>query len=215
MTELLGPKRIVMISVSIMTVAAALFTGVQADWTATREIVLIMLFGFGFGLGMPALTDSIMASVPVEDAGVGSAVNDVARELGSALGIAVLGSFIAGVYRGNVDRELEGTIDEGVVEVAQEGLGVLAGQAQAGAIAPEVAETAFAGASTAFIDAMNSGFWLSAAVLASGVAVAAALLPNRARVAQVERTNDGAEPDVTHDPVAVEAELVPIPVAGD
>ena len=144
-----------MISVSIMAVAAALFTGVQADWTATREIVLIMLFGFGFGLGMPALTDAIMASVPVEDAGVGSAVNDVSRELGSALGIAVLGSFIAGVYRGNVDTELDGVVDEGVVEVAKEGIGVLAGRTDAGLVAPEAAQTAFAGASRAFIDAMT------------------------------------------------------------
>ncbi|MGI9645278.1 MAG: MFS transporter, partial [Ilumatobacteraceae bacterium] len=205
LTELLGPKRIVMVSVSIMAVAAALFTGVQADWTAAREIVLIMLFGFGFGLGMPALTDSIMAAVPIEDAGVGSAVNDVSRELGSALGIAVLGSFISGVYRGNVDRELDGTVDEGVIEVAQEGLGVLAGQAQAGAIAPEVADTAFAGASVAFVDAMNSGFWVSAAVLATGVVVAAVLLPNKARTTQVERSDDGVAAPVD------ERELVPEP----
>ncbi len=224
LTARLGPKRIVMISVSIMAVAAALFTGVQADWTATREILLIMLFGFGFGLGMPALTDSIMASVPVEDAGIGSAVNDVARELGSALGIAVLGSFIAGLYRRNVSDELDGVVDEGVIETAQEGLGVLAGQA--GALQPEVAQTAFAGASQAFIDAMNSGFWLSAAVLATGVVVAAAMLPNVARVAQVER-GDGELDRDGHDGVpvdgapadgirsGVEPVAVPIPVAGD
>jgi EmrB/QacA subfamily drug resistance transporter len=186
-TAKIGPKRTVMISVSLMAIAAALFTGIEADWTAGIEIGLIMLFGFGFGLGLPALTDSIMAAVPVEDAGVGSAVNDVSRELGSALGIAALGSFISGIYRGNVDEVLGGQVDDGVVEVAKEGLGVLASQSQT--LAPDVAQTAFTGASEAFIDAMNSGFWLSAAVLATGVVVAAILIPNTARTDQVERSD--------------------------
>lgn len=73
----LGPRRLVVISVSIMALATALFTGVGAGCSATTEIALIALFGLGFGLGMPALTDAAMASVPVEDAGVGLAVNDV------------------------------------------------------------------------------------------------------------------------------------------
>jgi hypothetical protein len=55
---------------------------------------------------MPSLTDMVMASVPVEDAGVGSAVNDVSRELGSALGVAILGSFISSIHRSNVEDEL-------------------------------------------------------------------------------------------------------------
>ena len=206
LTAKIGPKRIVMAAVAIMALAAALFTGIQSDWTAIQEIGLIMLFGFGFGLGMPALTDSIMAAVPVEDAGVGSAVNDVSRELGSALGIAVLGSFISGVYRSNVDSALSGQVDDGVIEIAQEGLGVLAGQSSS--FSPEAAQTAFAGASGAFIDAMNSGFWLAAAVLAGGVVVAAAMLPNTARIAQVKRSenDDVTDPDVD---VEAEGQLVP------
>lgn len=191
LTGRLGPRRTVMISVTIMAVAAVLFAGVQADWSAAREIALITMFGFGFGLGMPALTDAIMAAVPVEDAGVGSAVNDVSRELGSALGVAVLGSFIAGVYRGNVEETLGGRVDADVVAAAKEGLGVLAGQD----LAPGVARTAVAGASEAFIDAMNSGFWLSAGVLVTGVAVAAFMLPNRARVVQAARDEAGERAD--------------------
>jgi len=213
LTAKIGPRRIVMVSVAIMALAAALFTGIQSDWSALQEIGLIMLFGFGFGLGMPALTDSIMASVPVEDAGVGSAVNDVSRELGSALGIAVLGSFISGMYRDNVDEALSGQVDEGVIEMAQEGLGVLAGQSSA--LAPDVAQTAFAGASNAFIDAMNAGFWLSASVLASGVAVAALMLPNKARATQVERAADpGNNPSLK---TGFDEQLQPalVPVVGD
>jgi DHA2 family multidrug resistance protein-like MFS transporter len=181
----IGPKRIVMLSVAIMASAVVVLTGVSSDWTASTEILTIMLFGFGFGLGMPALTDMVMASVPVEDAGVGSAVNDVARELGSALGVAVVGTFISSIYRSNVDDRLGGQVPDDVVESAKDGIGVVA------AIAPslpgEVASFATEGANAAFVDAMNSGFWLSAAILASAIGIAAWLLPNEARTEQVER----------------------------
>ena len=183
---MIGPKRTVMLAVAIMTSAAVILTGISADWTATTEISIIMLFGFGFGLGMPSLTDMVMASVPIEDAGVGSAVNDVARELGSALGVAVVGTFISSIYRSNVENELAGQVPLEVLESAKEGIGVVA--ATVPALPGDIAATTFDGASTAFIDAMNTGFWLSAAILASGVALAAWLLPNQARTEQVTRT---------------------------
>lgn len=187
----IGPRRIVMLAMSIMTAAVVILTTVSADWSAGIEIGTIMVFGFGFGLGMPALTDNVMASVPVEDAGVGSAVNDVARELGSALGVAILGTLISGIYRSNVEDELTGQVPDDVIESATEGIGVVAGTLPS--LPADVAATTFEGASTAFIDAMNSGFWFSAAVLGSAVGLAAWLLPNTARTEQVERAN--TDPD--------------------
>jgi EmrB/QacA subfamily drug resistance transporter len=181
----IGPRRIVMLAMSIMTAAAVILTTVSADWSAGIEIGTIMLFGFGFGLGMPSLTDNVMASVPIEDAGVGSAVNDVARELGSALGVAVLGTFISSIYRTNVDERLAGQVPDDVVEAATEGIGVVAGTLPS--LPADVAATTFQGASTAFIDAMNTGFWFSAAILGSAVGLAAWLLPNAARTEQVLR----------------------------
>lgn len=191
LTERLGPKRIVTASVGVMAVAAALLTGINADWSAVTEISVILLFGFGFGLGAPILTDSVMVSVPIEDAGVGSAVNDVSRELGSALGVAIIGSVISGFYRGNVADQLEGRVDESLMETAQDGLGVLAATAQN--LPEDVAQTVMAGSAEAFIDAMNSGFWISTAVLLAGATAAAWLLPNKARVQQVERESTTTE----------------------
>jgi EmrB/QacA subfamily drug resistance transporter len=187
LAELIGPKRIVMFSVAIMTTAVVILTGISADWTSTTEILIIMLFGFGFGLGMPSLTDMVMASVPVEDAGVGSAVNDVARELGSALGVAVIGTFISGLYRSNVDEQLAGRVPAEVLETASEGIGAVA--AVTPTLPDDIAIVTFDGTSTAFVDAMNSGFWLSAAILAGAVGIAAWLLPNQARTLQVERVS--------------------------
>ena len=201
LAERIGLRNTVVVALSIMAASMALFTQVNAGWSAGQEIAVIMILGFGFGLGMPSLTDSIMAAVPVEDAGVGSAVNDVSRELGSALGIAVLGSFINGIYRGNVADRLEGEVPEEAVDLAREGIGVVA--AAAPTLSPEVAQTTFAGASQAFVDAMNSGFWLSAAVMGAGAVVAAGLLPRTARTEQVER--EPAVDDAAVDELALTA----------
>jgi DHA2 family multidrug resistance protein-like MFS transporter len=161
------------------------FTQVDPAWSSTTEIAIIMMLGFGFGLAMPTLTDTIMAAVPVEDAGVGSAVTDVSRELGSALGVAVLGSIINGIYRSNVDDALAGEVDEATVEIAQEGIGVLAGHLPT--LPTDTGAVAFGAASDAFVDAMNGGFWFSAGVVGLAVVVAATMLPNRARTEQVAR----------------------------
>ncbi len=52
----------------------------------------------GMGLTMAPATESIMGSLPPAQARVGSAVNDTTRELGAALGVAVLGSLLASGY---------------------------------------------------------------------------------------------------------------------
>ena len=101
---------------------------------------------------------------------------------------SVLGSFISSIYRGNVDDQLAGEVPEPVLEAAKEGIGVVA--ATVPQLPADVGATAFQGASTAFVDAMNSGFWLSAAVLAAGAVVAAWLLPDEVRAHQAVRDTD-------------------------
>jgi hypothetical protein len=129
-----------------------------------------------------------MAAVPVEDAGVGSAVNDVSRELGSALGVAILGSVINAIYRSNVEEGLAGVVPDETVELAQEGIGVVA--ASLPSLPAEIGGPTFATASESFIEAMSTGFWLSAAIMGSAVVVAGFLLPNSTRTIQVERNID-------------------------
>ncbi len=61
--------------------------------------VALLVIGTGSGLAMAPTTAMIMAAVPRNRAGMGSAVNDTAREVGGAAGIAVLGSILATRYR--------------------------------------------------------------------------------------------------------------------
>ena len=62
-------------------------------------LIGIVFVTAGVGCAMPSSTTSIMTSLPMNKAGVGSAVNDTTREVGGALGIAVVGSVLASVYR--------------------------------------------------------------------------------------------------------------------
>jgi len=117
----IGPRKLVSVGVTIMAIGTALFTGVTGATEASTLITFIMIFGFGFGLAAQPLTDTVMAAVPVEDAGIGSAVNDVSRELGSAMGVAILGSIVSALYRSNVSTALDGQVPGDVVDAAREG----------------------------------------------------------------------------------------------
>lgn len=59
--------------------------------------------GLGMGLAMTPATTTITDALPREKQGIGSAMNDLARELGGALGIAALGSILQSVYRSHLD----------------------------------------------------------------------------------------------------------------
>ena len=142
-----------------------------------------------------------MAAVPVEDAGIGSAVNDVSRELGSALGVAILGSIVSGLYRGNVEDELAGQVPDEVIDIAGEGLGVIGVASQQ--LPADIASTALGGAHQAFIDAMTVGFWFSVGFLLLGAVIAAVLLPDRSREHQVVRVDlDDENQEATDVPLA-------------
>ena len=88
--------------------AAGLFVLGFASPTMPIAMILLgfSLVGLGNGQTTAPSTTLIMGSVPRAKAGVGSAVNDLSREMGGALGIAVLGSVMASLYRGDIVHRL-------------------------------------------------------------------------------------------------------------
>ena len=191
-----GPRRLVSTAMVIMGTGVALFTTVDSGTSTIRMIGTLMVVGFGFGLASQPLTDTVMAAVPVEDAGVGSAVNDVSRELGSALGVAIIGSIVSHLYRSNVHENLTGQVPARVVDIASEGIGVV--HVAAKSIDPAAAAKVIGGANTAFIDAMTTGFWVSVGFIALGLATSLLLLPKQARLTQVVRADEFGERDAGH-----------------
>jgi EmrB/QacA subfamily drug resistance transporter len=63
----------------------------------------LAVLGTGMSITAAPATGQIMSAVPLSKAGVGSAVNDTTRELGGALGIAILGSIVNSAYRAGVN----------------------------------------------------------------------------------------------------------------
>jgi EmrB/QacA subfamily drug resistance transporter len=101
-----GPRRVVGTGLLVSATGLAL-VGFTASATTPVWIILLgfSLVGLGNGQTTAPSTTLIMSSVPRAKSGVGSAVNDLSRELGGALGIAVLGSVMNSLYRSRiVDR---------------------------------------------------------------------------------------------------------------
>jgi hypothetical protein len=82
----------------------------------------LLVIGTGSGLAMAPTTSMIMAAVPMNRAGMGSAVNDTAREVGGAAGIAVLGSILATRYRAGMGDVLD-RLPGPVAEMVHRGVG--------------------------------------------------------------------------------------------
>lgn len=114
-------------------------------------LVSMLVMGVGGGLAGPAAYAAIMSAIPLQHAGVGSAMNDTIQQVGMAISIAVLGSVLAGVFTSNMPPD--------VPDAARESIGAAF---QLGYIEP---------AKDAFTAAMSAGAWISA-----GFSVAAALL---------------------------------------
>jgi hypothetical protein len=66
-------------------------------------VLALCIVSLGIGLVMSPATNSIMGSVPVEQSGIGSAMNNTTRQIGGALGVAVLGTILNSTYISNIN----------------------------------------------------------------------------------------------------------------
>jgi EmrB/QacA subfamily drug resistance transporter len=91
-----------LIVVAISMVGYGVVTETTPQW-----IIEVIMFGMGAGMGvtMAPATTAIMSAVPREKAGAGAAVNNTVRQVAGALGVAVLGSILAVVYRGQLGSD--------------------------------------------------------------------------------------------------------------
>jgi DHA2 family multidrug resistance protein-like MFS transporter len=160
-------------------IAGALATLAALDAAAPYPLVASALVAIGAGAGVAATAGSaaIMGAAPAERAGGAAAVQETAFELGGALGVAVLGSVMAAVYRGELGAlpglpgEAAAAAREGVVGAA-EAAGVLGGGA---------GEALLAVARAAFVDGFTVTALVGAAVMAAVAIAAVAWMPGRAR----------------------------------
>ena len=94
----------------------------------------------GMALTMSPMTNQLMAAVPRDRAGMGSATNDTTRELGGALGVAVLGSLLAGQYASGVAGAVGGLPPQ-AQEVAEASIGGVIGLVENGIVTGAAAQS--------------------------------------------------------------------------
>jgi EmrB/QacA subfamily drug resistance transporter len=141
--------------------------------------VAVAIMGAGMGLVMAPASTTIMATVPGHQAGAGSAINDTIREVGGALGIAVIGSISAAAYTARLGTTLAAAhVPAQVQHVATGSIAAadIVSSKVGGSAGVQVADAAH----HAFVTAMSLGLRVAAAVaLASAVAAVFALPRHR------------------------------------
>ncbi len=98
LTKRHGAHRVVAVGMLSLGTGLLLLSRLSTGTPYWYIILCFMPFAAGMALAMSPMTASIMSAVPARRAGMGSAMNDATRELGAALGVAVLGSIAASRY---------------------------------------------------------------------------------------------------------------------
>jgi EmrB/QacA subfamily drug resistance transporter len=129
-------------------------------------LVAQLILGVGIGLAMTPATNAIVSSLPAAKQGVASAVNDTTREIGTALGIALMGSMFTTGYRHAIDGHLAG-LPAGVAGQAREAPGLALAAAQH---LGRGGDALAAAAGHAFTSGMRLAMVIGAALLMSAAA---------------------------------------------
>jgi EmrB/QacA subfamily drug resistance transporter len=139
----------------------------------------MVLGGSSVGLVSAPATEAIMGVVPKAKAGVGSAVNDATRLLGSALGVAVIGSVYASLYQTRLAERLPGDLAPRLARTAHDSVGGALALADRTSLNghPALGNAVHAAASNAFFHGFSAGCLVAAGVAAVGAIVSLVLLP--------------------------------------
>ncbi|MER6720831.1 MFS transporter [Streptomyces halstedii] len=188
-----GARAVCAVGMLLVAGGLAAFALFDAETPVWVMCVVFFVQGVGMAHVMPPVTVAVMQALPRERAGSGSAINNTFRQVGGALGVAVLGSVLSTVYRGDIEKHLDGVpaAARGVAgESIEATLGVAAKLGPAG-------EPLVAAANDAFIGAMHVTAAGSAAVALIGAVVVGLFLPGRTGApAQEPRSQEprGQEP---------------------
>jgi EmrB/QacA subfamily drug resistance transporter len=174
------------VALGIGTAALALLfmsTFYRADTPYILIAVGQIILSTGMSLAMAPATTSIMSAIPANKSGVGSAMNDTTRELGTALGIAVLGAFMNGAYIRGVE-----VLKTSIPQLPAEAMNAISSSIQAAhavAADPRVPQTIgdliVKTANESFVSGMSQAMLVGAIIMAISAAFVLVVLPSRIR----------------------------------
>jgi EmrB/QacA subfamily drug resistance transporter len=172
-----GTKRVVVTGMLLFASGLVVASTATVSSGYPRVMVAMILMGTGMGLSVAPATESIMGALPLHQAGVGSAVNDTSREVGGALGVAIVGSMLSSLYSANLNDKLPATVPAPVRDAADQSVGAaLQVSAQLGRVGAPLADAA----RESFVYAMSRASLVTAAVAIVGAVLAWRFLPARA-----------------------------------
>ncbi|MGN9906599.1 DHA2 family efflux MFS transporter permease subunit [Phytohabitans sp. LJ34] len=164
--ERAGAKAVVAAGLAVMAVALAAGATTSADTGYGYVAAWVSVAGLGLGFAMPPAMNAALGALEADRSGVGSGLIQAMRQVGSAIGVAVLGTVLNAAYRDGLPAGTEDAVRKsaaGGVEVASR-LG-----------SPTLLESV----RTAFVHGMDATLALSAALAAAGAVLALVFLPAR------------------------------------
>ena len=176
-----GTKRVVALGLVNMSIGLVVVGSIDADAAYFGPVIISMLFlANGLALVTSPSTDAVMGEVPRDKAGVGSAVNDISREVGGTLGVAIIGSIFASLYGPRLGELIAGFgMPEEAVALAQESAGAGFAVAQM-APTPEAIGALKQAVSDSFMYGFQASCYVAAGVAVAGSLFALRYLPSRA-----------------------------------
>ncbi len=178
----IGTKYVVSLGILLAAAGFFYFADIAAVDTSYAKIVIAMcITSVGMGLTMSPATNSIMGSIPVAQAGVGSALNSTNRQIGAALGVAVLGTLLNSSYLANINAV------NWPVQLPDQILAAIRSSIQGAHIAagsipdPQLAKMIVDQSSQAFTSGTITALIVSAAIMVAASIVTLVILPNKVR----------------------------------
>jgi EmrB/QacA subfamily drug resistance transporter len=135
----------------------------------------LLLFGLGLGAAFVPATDAVMAAVPGENAGLGSAINDSGRQVGAALGIGILGALANAGYRSGIGGAVS-SLSPDLAAAAKRSVG--AALEIAARVGGPAGASLRGAASAAFMDGFGLAMLAGAVLLAAGAVAVLRWLPS-------------------------------------
>lgn len=201
-----GAHRVVSTGMTLVAVGLLMFRGLDTNTPYLYVFCCIVPLTTGIAMAMSPMTASIMSAVPARRAGSGSAMNDATRELGAALGVAVLGSLAASRYSHSINRTIA-TIPIGSRSAVRSSLPSALEQAKT--LAQSEASAVTAAAQHAFVDGIHFAVTAGATLAAIAAIVVFRYLPHEAtHESAVESVEHMAELGVGGTPPVFETETV-------
>ena len=159
-----GPRAVCVTGLVLIAAAMTILAGLDANSSYVLLCAGLLVLGAGMGAAMTPATSAITSALPSRQQGVASAMNDLSREVGGALGIAVIGSIMTAVYRANLS--LPG-LPASVVDKARNSL----------AIAAHLGGPVADKANAAFVDGVHTALFAAGGTVLLAAVIVAVLTP--------------------------------------